>query len=212
MKKKLQLNSLITLSVYCGTMTLTPLLWMIFKNAWYYPVVTVLELIGCGTMLYLAHKFSFKDRFLRTSKKLALRQEIYYIIFGTLALILWQWLSSYIESTLLGQPSYSANTGYLLTVLTKYPYYLVNIVILAPIMEEFVFRKALFANLSSVIDPIGAALASSLLFSFAHQDGHYLTYAGIGLVLCFLYAKTGRLRITILAHSLMNLLIIISAW
>lgn len=79
-------------------------------------------------------------------------------------------------------------------------------------MEEFVFRKALFANLSSVIDPIGAALASSLLFSFAHQDGHYLTYAGIGLVLCFLYAKTGRLRITILSHSLMNLLIIISAW
>ena len=161
MKKKLQLNSLIILSVYCGTMTLTPLLWMIFKNAWYYPVVTVLELIGCGTMLYLAHKFSFKDRFLRTSKKLALRQEIYYIIFGTLALILWQWLSSYIERALLGQPSYSANTGYLLTVLTKYPYYLVNIVILAPIMEEFVFRKALFANLSSVIDPIGAALASS---------------------------------------------------
>lgn len=96
MKKKLQLNSLIILSVYCGTMTLIPLLWMIFKNTWYYPAVTVLELIGCGTMLYLAHKFSFKDRFLRTSKKLALRQEIYYIIFGTLALILWQWLSSYI--------------------------------------------------------------------------------------------------------------------
>ena len=31
MKKKLQLNSLIILSVYCGTMTLTPLLWMILK-------------------------------------------------------------------------------------------------------------------------------------------------------------------------------------
>ena len=49
-------------------MTLTPLLWMIFKNAWYYPVVTVLELIGCGTMLYLAHKFSFKDRFCALQK------------------------------------------------------------------------------------------------------------------------------------------------
>ena len=162
--------------------------------------------------LVLPSRDRFRAHWLWDDALLALRQEIYYIIFGTLALILWQWLSSYIERALLGQPSYSANTGYLLTVLTKYPYYLVNIVILAPIMEEFVFRKALFANLSSVIDPIGAALASSLLFSFAHQDGHYLTYAGIGLVLCFLYAKTGRLRITILAHSLMNLLIIISAW
>lgn len=212
MKKQLQLNSLIILSIYCGTMTLTPLLWVIFKNAWYYPAVTVLNLIGCGTMLYEAHKFPFKDRFLRAPKKLALHQEIYYIIFGTLALVLLQWLSSYIEIKLLGQPSYSANTGYLLTVLAKYPYYLVNIVIFAPIMEEFVFRKVLFADLGSVIDPIGAALASSLLFSLAHQDGHYLTYAGIGLVLCLLYAKTGRLRIPILAHSLMNLLIIISAW
>ena len=87
-------------------MTLTPLLWMIFKNAWYYPVVTVLELIGCGTMLYLAHKFSFKDRFCALQKTPALRQEIYYIIFGTLALILWQWLSSYIERALPRQPSY----------------------------------------------------------------------------------------------------------
>ncbi|GAB9261206.1 CPBP family intramembrane glutamic endopeptidase [Ligilactobacillus animalis] len=212
MKKQLQLNSLVILSIYCGTMTLAPLLWVIFKNAWYYPAVTVLNLIGCGTLLYLAHKFPFKDRFLRTPKKLALRQEIYYIIFGTLALVLLQWLSSYIEIKFLGQPSYSANTGYLLTVLAKYPYYLVNIVIFAPIMEEFVFRKVLFADLGSVIDPIGAALASSLLFSLAHQDGHYLTYAGIGLVLCLLYARTGRLRIPILAHSLMNLLIILSAW
>lgn len=212
MKKQLQLNSLVILSIYCSTMTLAPLLWVIFKNAWYYPAVTVLNLIGCGTLLYLAHEFPFKDRFLRTPKKLALRQEIYYIIFGTLALVLLQWLSSYIEIKFLRQPSYSANTGYLLTVLAKYPYYLVNIVIFAPIMEEFVFRKVLFADLGSVIDPIGAALASSLLFSLAHQDGHYLTYAGIGLVLCLLYARTGRLRIPILAHSLMNLLIILSAW
>lgn len=71
-------------------------------------------------------------------------------------------------------------------------------------MEEIVFRKVIFGNLSAVTGKIGAALIASVLFSFAHADGHFILYAFIGLLFCWLYQHTGRIQASMTAHILMN--------
>jgi membrane protease YdiL (CAAX protease family) len=107
-------------------------------------------------------------------------------------------------TALLGQSTASTNTTTLLTVGQQYPAFFLAIIVGAPIMEEIVFRKVIFGNLSAVTGQIGAALISSVLFSFAHADGHFILYAFIGLLFCWLYQHTGRIQTSMTAHILMN--------
>lgn len=104
----------------------------------------------------------------------------------------------------MGQSTASTNTTTLLTVGQQYPAFFLAIIVGAPIMEEIVFRKVIFGNLSAVTGQIGAALISSVLFSFAHADGHFILYAFIGLLFCWLYQHTGRIQTSMTAHILMN--------
>ena len=106
-------------------------------------------------------------------------------------------------TALLGQSTASTNTTTLLTVGQQYPAFFLAIIVGAPIMEEIVFRKVIFGNLSAVTGQIGAALIS-VLFSFAHADGHFILYAFIGLLFCWLYQHTGRIQTSMTAHILMN--------
>lgn len=212
MTRRSQLNSLLILGIYCLTMTLASLLANIFNNGdIYYPLLTVLNTLGCVAMFFVTYKYPSKDRFMLKRKPTNWLSVTLYIVLGAVCLLLVQWICMYLEIHLLRQASYSANTSYLLAVFSKYPYYILNICLFAPIMEEFVFRKVLFAESTAMISPVGAALISSLLFSLAHQDGHFLTYACIGLTLCALYAKTGRLETTIGAHILMNIAVVLMA-
>lgn len=107
-------------------------------------------------------------------------------------------------TALLGQSTASTNTTTLLTVGQQYPAFFLAIIIGAPIMEEIVFRKVIFGNLSAVTGKIGAALIASVLFSFAHADGHFILYAFVGLLFCWLYQHTGRIQTSMTAHILMN--------
>lgn len=107
-------------------------------------------------------------------------------------------------TALLGQSTASTNTTTLLTVGQQYPAFFLAIIIGAPVMEEIVFRKVIFGNLSAVTGKIGAALIASVLFSFAHADGHFILYAFVGLLFCWLYQHTGRIQTSMTAHILMN--------
>ncbi|MFC6180399.1 CPBP family intramembrane glutamic endopeptidase [Lactiplantibacillus daowaiensis] len=113
---------------------------------------------------------------------------------------------------LLGQSAASANTSTLLTVGQKYPFFFLAIFVGAPIMEEIVFRKVIFGNLAPLTGTIGAALIASVLFSFAHADGHLILYACLGLWFCWLYQHTGRIQTSMLAHILMNAFVIVSTF
>jgi membrane protease YdiL (CAAX protease family) len=94
-----------------------------------------------------------------------------------------------------------------MTAMRQQPWLILAVTIAAPVMEEIVFRGAIFGGLSGTINPLWAALISSLLFSLLHQDGHLIIYAAIGLFLCWLYRKTGSLYTTIISHAGMNLLV-----
>ena len=83
---------------------------------------------------------------------------------------------------------------------------LVTSVVLAPITEEWIFRKLLMDRLNRLGD--AAAIGySALLFGLFHGNLRQFFYAfGIGLVFGYIYVRTGKLRYTILLHMLINLL------
>ena len=84
------------------------------------------------------------------------------------------------------------------------PIQIIMVVILAPVFEELVFRKA-------IIDRIGrygeltAIFLSALIFALFHMNLIQFFYAfGLGLIFAYLYLNTGRIRYTIMLHMLIN--------
>jgi membrane protease YdiL (CAAX protease family) len=90
-----------------------------------------------------------------------------------------------------------------------------SLVILPPLVEEFVMRGFLFTSLLSRLRFVWAAIITSLLFAAAHlqfgSDAPLLWTAAIdtfilSLVLCYLRYKTGSLWAGIFLHMLKNLI------
>lgn len=126
-------------------------------------------------------------------------------LIGFVGSIVLQIVTSLIETAVFNVSSESVNTQTLLDIASDYPFLIFMIVLFAPIMEEFVFRKAIFAQLSSSsVGIVGSAVISSLLFAFIHFDGHMLVYGSLGLWFCYLYFKTNNIFTPIMAHALMN--------
>ncbi len=82
---------------------------------------------------------------------------------------------------------------------------ILSALVLAPITEEFFFRKCLYAALKSDLGIFFAGLVSSFLFSAIHQSvSAFLMLFLIGLFLCYCYEKSGNLWVPIIAHGLFN--------
>lgn len=92
-----------------------------------------------------------------------------------------------------------------------------SIIIYAPIVEEIVFRGALFRGLRNRFSFIYSALISSLGFGFIHVFdsliiGNYidlwylLTYSALGFVFCYSYEKNKTIYAPMLLHFMNNLL------
>jgi len=78
--------------------------------------------------------------------------------------------------------------------------------ILGPIVEEFMFRKVL-------IDGIGrysrkmAIILSGIMFGLFHMNLYQMFYAAfLGMLLAYIYVRTGKIWITMLLHITINLL------
>ena len=81
---------------------------------------------------------------------------------------------------------------------------LITIGVLPALFEEFAFRKVIYGSMRKY-GPVVAAAFSSTLFGLMHQDLTQGIFAfGMGLVLCYVYEKTGRLVYTILLHFVNN--------
>ncbi len=86
-------------------------------------------------------------------------------------------------------------------------------VILAPCLEEFIFRKQLIDRMH----PYGGKLAvvcSALIFGLFHGNlSQFIYTSALGLVLGYIYLKTGKLRYTVVLHMIVNFLGgIVSSW
>ena len=79
-------------------------------------------------------------------------------------------------------------------------------VIMAPIMEELVFRGLLMGRVFNP-DSIVGLILSSLLFGLAHMPnsiGVWIVYAGMGFALGTAYRKFQKLEYCIMAHMINN--------
>ncbi len=81
---------------------------------------------------------------------------------------------------------------------------LVFVVLLAPIVEELIFRKFIVDRLVRYGE-VPAIICSGMLFGLFHGNFYQFFYAALlGIFFAFIYAKTGRIRITILLHTVVN--------
>lgn len=81
----------------------------------------------------------------------------------------------------------------------------ISIVILAPIVEEIVFRGIFFNLLNKKRSTLSAMVLSSVVFGILHAETMVPT-AVIGFVLCFIYHRTGSLILVMAGHMVNNLI------
>lgn len=98
----------------------------------------------------------------------------------------------------------NAQNGALNYAFDNSPLKILVVVILAPLLEEFLFRK-------QIIDRCGkygekpAILFSALTFGLFHMNLFQFFYAfGLGLVFAYVYTRTRRLRYSVIMHMIIN--------
>ncbi|WP_169057225.1 CPBP family intramembrane glutamic endopeptidase [Bacillus pumilus] len=155
---------------------------------------------------------------LRTVPRASLRNEapvsagaaIVWIIVGFFLSLLTQSIAGMIEQYVFGIGRESENTQNILSIMDAFPFLVVIIALIGPILEEIIFRKIVFGVIYERSNFFIAALVSSVFFAAAHSDfDHFLLYTAMGFTFAFLYAKTKRIIVPIGAHMLMNSLVIL---
>src|SRR5690625_8017898 len=90
--------------------------------------------------------------------------------------------------------SYSENTENIMKITEIAPLFSIITVIIAPILEEVVFRKIIFGTLYKRMNFILAGIISAVIFGLIHLDPtHLLIYTAMGLVFAYLYVKTKQI-------------------
>ena len=89
-------------------------------------------------------------------------------------------------------------------VMDTSPLKVLVMVILAPMLEEYVCRKQIIDRTRQYGEKT-AVFLSALVFGLLHQNLFQFFYAfALGLVFAYIYIRTGRLRYTILLHGIVN--------
>ncbi len=84
-------------------------------------------------------------------------------------------------------------------------------VVLAPILEELIFRKIIFGTLDKRFNFWIGSIVSSALFAAAHMSiPLFIGYFAVGMVFCFFYKKTRSITIVVLSHTYINFLVVLS--
>lgn len=80
------------------------------------------------------------------------------------------------------------------------------VVVLAPIIEEYIFRKQLIDRMRNYGEKL-AVITSALMFGLFHGNLSQLFYAfALGLVFGYVYVRSGKLRYSIALHMFINFL------
>ncbi|HDR8483057.1 TPA: CPBP family intramembrane metalloprotease, partial [Bacillus cereus] len=138
------------------------------------------------------------------------RNSFVWILIGIVAVFLAQTIGSILDKSIFHLTTQSVNTSSNIEAAALSPLALISIVILAPLVEELVFRYAAINILNRKFNKIGCILISSVFFSIMHFDFPFVFgYFLIGLVLAAIYVRTNRLLVSFVIHATMNLIIVI---
>ncbi len=100
----------------------------------------------------------------------------------------------------------SDNTANVTDVFTNMPLWFIFalVVVIGPIFEELVFRKLMIDRLGVYGDRL-AIIISAISFGLFHGNFTQFFYtAAVGLIWGYVYAKSGRMRYSVIMHMLMN--------
>ncbi|GAB4074109.1 CPBP family intramembrane metalloprotease [Barrientosiimonas marina] len=119
-------------------------------------------------------------------------------------------IASVIETTVFGINPSSQNTQQIMEITRTVPLFAVITALVAPILEEIIFRKIIFGGLYKRMNFFFAAALSALIFGLIHgEPEHILVYASMGFVFAFLYVQTKRIIVPIIVHMALNTLSVI---
>jgi uncharacterized protein len=94
--------------------------------------------------------------------------------------------------------------------LISFPFIIVQISVLGPIMEEILTKKIILDTLRKRINVYISCLITALLFAVLHMElASVIPYTLAGLVYAYLYVKTNRLLVPIIVHVTLNTLAIL---
>lgn len=134
-------------------------------------------------------------------------------IFGVFLAFIAQGLASSIEIYILGIDPGSENTMAIMDIARANALFILIPAIIAPILEEIIFRKIVFGSFYKRMNFFLAALLSAFVFAVVHWDfEHLLIYIAMGFVFAFLYVRTKRILVPILVHAGMNTLVVLAQY
>lgn len=81
-----------------------------------------------------------------------------------------------------------------------------GIVVVAPLVEEILFRGYLFTGLAVLLRPWAVQVATAVLFGLAHGFGHAVPIGVLSLLFGYLRQRHGALGPAVLVHALHNAL------
>ncbi|EPC6326616.1 CPBP family intramembrane glutamic endopeptidase [Enterococcus faecium] len=202
------------LSIFCyGLIFISPLILASIGL-----VKSTSELITATAVMYILGAvvlaiFYFKQReplaIESAVKKASAPKIVIYGLVGIFVALILQSIAVMLESVLFGEATPSENTQNIIQMIMEAPAFILATTVAGPIMEEFVFRRSILGIISRYSNFWVGAVISSLLFAFAHNDGHLLIYFFLGFFFSLEYKATGRIWTSIITHVGMNTLVVL---
>ena len=202
------------LSIFCyGLIFISPLILASIGL-----VKSTSELITATAVMYILGAvvlaiFYFKQReplaIESAVKKASAAKIVICGLVGIFVALILQSIAVMLESVLFGEATPSENTQNVIQMIMEAPAFILATTVAGPIMEEFVFRRSILGIISRYSNFWVGAVISSLLFAFAHNDGHLLIYFFLGFFFSLEYKATGRIWTSMITHVGMNTLVVL---
>ncbi len=217
-------SSLFVVFLYLSGILLLPLCFSyFFNNLLAEKAVSISIFLALLTLVFiLFYSKNRKINNINNDNKMNLGISILIGVGGYLTMIILQILLGLIMlilSKIYGFEYISQNTQNINQIIRQYPIFILYVGILAPVLEELVFRKAVFGyffdiiiSKNKVLRFVISGLLSGLLFAIPH-DGFspmLIIYVIMGLLFSGLYLYTKRIITPIIAHILMNFTVVVA--
>ncbi|MEG2930301.1 MAG: CPBP family intramembrane glutamic endopeptidase [Ruthenibacterium sp.] len=179
------------------------------ETDWFLWVASYVPMYGVAVPLFflLLHRVLPKSVPAPTTHRLAPVQLLSYLALGIGATYVLNFLS-YLLLSLISLLTHLPMTNPLATMVSSSGtlWTILFGCILAPVGEEFIFRKALYHKLGVLGDKC-YILAGGFLFALFHGNLGQLFYAfALGMLFCYIFARTGCIWYTVFLHIAINLL------
>lgn len=168
------------------------------------------ELIGFLLILIIIFTIYKKEWLYKSMLSIKLsKTSCGWILVGIVLVFFAQIIGSFLDKSLFQISTQSENTSSTVVAASISPIAIISIVILAPLVEELVFRYATMNILMKKFKEVGSIVISALFFAIMHFDFPFIFgYFFIGCVLAFVYKQSKQLLVSYIVHAMMNFIVL----